>query len=161
MTKKTDFTEQEWQGLLLTPVLAGTYIIIADMSVTAVPSEMKGLMNAMMNQLVPVEADELVSSLVADLQQKAQNKEKLDHVDMQQNQDPKSQVLEQLLQNLAVLDTKAAPQEKAAFCGWLIGLAKATAEAGREGGFLGIGSVRVSEQEKAALDELRQAFELA
>ena len=50
----------------MTPVLAGTHVILSDLSVTVVPAEMKGLMNAMLNQLVPVEADQLISALVAD-----------------------------------------------------------------------------------------------
>jgi hypothetical protein len=36
-------------------------------------------------------------------------------------------------------------------------MANATAEAGREGGFLDIGAVRVSDQEKGALEGLAQA----
>jgi hypothetical protein len=43
----------------------------------------------------------------------------------------------------------------------LVGLAEATAEAGKEGGFLGIGAVRVSDQEKAALEQLKKTLELA
>ena len=43
----------------------------------------------------------------------------------------------------------------------MLTVANATAEAGREGGFLGIGAVRVSEQEKAALETLKQALGLA
>ena len=158
MVTKTEFSEQEWEGLLLTPVLAGMYIILSDMSVTAVPSEMKGLMNAMLNQLVPAEADELISALVADYKQKAQNKEQLEPLSFEKNEDTLRQMLEKLQDNLAVLDEKAKPEEKAAFCSWLVGLAQATAEAGREGGFLGIGSVRVSEQEQAALAELKTAL---
>jgi hypothetical protein len=158
MTKKADFTDQEWDGLLTTPVLAGTYIIIADMSVTAVPKEMKGLFSAMMNSLVPVEAEDLITSLVEDIKRKSESKEKIDQPQIEQGQDVKRQLLESLQAKLAVLDGKAAPGEKAAFCQWLLGLAQATAEAGREGGFMGIGSVRISEQEKAALAELKEAI---
>lgn len=161
MTKKADYTDQEWEGLLTTPVLAGTYIIVADMSVTAVPKEMKGLLSAMMNSLVPVEAEELITALVEDIKRKSENKEKIEQPQIEQGQDVKQQLLGSLQKNLAVLDGKAAPGEKAAFCHWLLGLAQATAQAGREGGFLGIGSVRVSDQEKAALDELKQALGVA
>ena len=37
MTIKPDYNEQEWDGLLKTPVLAGSYIMISDISVTAMP----------------------------------------------------------------------------------------------------------------------------
>lgn len=41
---------------------------------------------------------------------------------------------------------------------WLFYLADATAKGSKEGGFLGIGAVRVSDQEQAALDELANAL---
>lgn len=161
MTTKSDYNEQEWEGLLQTPVLAGSYIIVADISVTAVPREMKGLYKALVAQDAPVEAGELVAAVVADLMQRAEKKEKIEQPNFQEGQDPRPQMLESLRQSLSVLAEKGSPGEKDGFCTWLLNVAKATAEAGREGGFLGIGSVRVSEQEQAALDELRQALGLA
>jgi hypothetical protein len=88
-------------------------------------------------------------------------KERIASSQVEKSQDPKPWILADLMQDVAVLDTKAAPEEKAGFCTWLLTVASATAEAGREGGFLGIGAVRVSEQEQAALRELQQAFGLS
>jgi hypothetical protein len=161
MTTKSDFNEQEWESLLQTPILAGSYIIVADISVTAVPREMKGLYKALVAQDAPAEASDLVAAVVADLMQRAEKKEKIEQPNLQEGQDPRPQMLETLKQSLAIVDEKGAAGEKAAFGAWLVTIAQATAEAGREGGFLGIGSVRVSEQEQAALDELRQALGLA
>jgi len=161
MSQKENFTEQEWTGLLLAPVMAGTYIIVADVSIMAMPSEMKGMLKAMAEQPAPAEAQELVAALVADIKAKSAQKEKLDSPQLDDKQNPKPQLLALLKQHLAVLDEKGAPGEKAAFSAWLMAVAQATAEAGREGGFLGIGAVRVSDQEQAALAELKQAFGLA
>lgn len=161
MTTKSDFNEQEWESLLQTPILAGSYIIVADISVTAVPREMKGLYKALVAQDAPTEASDLVAAVVADLMQRAEKKEKIEQPNYQEGQDLRPHMLETLKQNLAVLDEKGSAGEKAAYSAWLVTIAQATAEAGREGGFLGIGSVRVSEQEQAALDELRQALRLA
>ena len=44
---------------------------------------------------------------------------------------------------------------------WLISLAKKTAEASKEGGFLGIGGVQVSEDENAAVNELSSGLGLS
>lgn len=160
MTTKSAYTDQEWAALLNSPVLAGSYIIVSDISVTAMPREMKGLFNAIMAQDAPAGAQELVAALVADLVKRSEQKENLEQVPLEDNQDPRPAMLESLNQSLSVLDEKGDPGERAAFSRWLVNVAQATAEAGREGGFLGIGAVRVSEQEQAALAELEQAFGL-
>ena len=161
MTTKSEYSEQEWESLLQTPVLAGSYIIVADISVTAVPRELKGLYKAIVAQDAPTASQELVAAVVADLLQRAENKEKLEQIPYKESKDPRPQMLESLRQSLSILAEKGSPGEKDGFCTWLLNVAEATAEAGREGGFLGIGSVRVSEQEQAALDELKHAFGLA
>jgi len=160
MTTKTDYSEQEWEGLLQAPVMAGTYIIISDVSLTAMPKEAKGMFKAIMSAKAPAAAEELVTSLVADMSAKAEDKEKLEEPKLDREGDPRQEVLQVLRQDLAVLDQKATPEEKAGFCEWLMRVAQATAEAGREGGFLGIGSTRVSDKEKAALEELKNSFGL-
>ena len=71
-----------------------------------------------------------------------------------------AQLLNQLGLDLEALDRKAAPDESTAFKGWVLGIAQATAEATREGGFLGIGAVRVSEKEEDALTTLRREMGL-
>jgi len=160
MTTKSAYTDQEWEALLNSPVLAGSYIIVSDISVTAMPREMKGLFNAIMAQDAPAGAQELVAALVADLVKRSEQRENLEQIPLEDNQDPRPAMLESLNQSLSVLDEKGDPGERAAFSRWLVNVAQATAEAGREGGFLGIGAVRVSEQEQAALAELEQAFGL-
>jgi hypothetical protein len=161
MSTKSDFSEHEWQELLKAPVLAGTYIIIADMSVTAMPREMKGLFKAIQSQPAPPDAQELVTAMAADIRAKSERKEELEPANVEKGEDTGPQLLAEIEQSLAVLDQKGDPGEKAAFAGWLLGVAQATAEAGREGGFLGMGSVRVSEQEQAALQQLKETLGLA
>ena len=51
----------------------------------------------------------------------------------------------------ALLAEKATPEEAAETKQWLAKVAQATAEAAKEGGFLGFGGTLVSDQEKAAL----------
>jgi len=161
MTTKADYTEQEWAGLLRSPVTVGSYIIVADPSVMAMVAETQGMMQAIQAQQVPETARELVAAVVADIVAMASRKEKFEPPQVDKGQDPRPQIMAGLKQDLAVLDAKTAPDEKAGFCAWLLTVASATAEAGREGGFLGIGAVRVSEQEKAALEDLKQAFGLS
>ena len=60
----------------------------------------------------------------------------------------------------ALLTTKATPEETAEIKAWLAKVAQATAEAAKEGGFLGFGGTSVSDQEKAALAMLNTALGL-
>ena len=57
----------------------------------------------------------------------------------------------------AILDTKA-PQDAAGFKAWLQTIGQNVANASSEGGFLGIGGVRVSENEKATLADISKAL---
>ena len=60
-----------------------------------------------------------------------------------------------------MVDAKA-PDDAAAFKGWLRQISEHVAEAATEGGgFLGIGGVPVSEAEKATLTEISSALKLA
>jgi len=154
MTTKSDYTEKEWEDLLQAPIMAGMYIMVADVSVTAMGKEMAGMLKAIQAQEAPDDAKELVGAIVADIVAKSSNKEKLEQPELDKQQDPKVQIMKILKDDLAALDEKSTPEEKAGVGAWLMTVAQATAEAGREGGFLGIGSVRVSDKEKVALAEL-------
>jgi hypothetical protein len=59
-----------------------------------------------------------------------------------------------------LLSTRATPEETAEIKVWLAEVAQATAEAAKEGGFLGFGGASVSDQEKAALTMLNTALGL-
>ncbi|HEY7094786.1 MAG TPA: hypothetical protein VH393_16505 [Ktedonobacterales bacterium] len=54
--------------------------------------------------------------------------------------------------------TQKSPAEADEFKQWLMTIANRTAEAGKEGGFLGIGGTRVSEKEKTELAALASAL---
>jgi len=70
------------------------------------------------------------------------------------------QLLEPLVSAAALVDEKGGEAEATGYKQWLMGVAEATAEAGKEGGFLGIGSVRVSDKEKAAMEEISRTLGL-
>ncbi len=78
MTTRSDYTEEEWNSLLTAPVLAGTYIIATDVSVTAMGKEMKGMLQAIQKQDVSDASKELVAAIVADIVAKSSNKEKME-----------------------------------------------------------------------------------
>ena len=61
----------------------------------------------------------------------------------------------------ALLDAKATPDEAAGYKRWLLDIARAVAEAGKEDqGFLGRGGVMVNDAERAALQGVAEALGL-
>jgi hypothetical protein len=78
MTTKADYTEEEWGQLLQAPLTTGMMIIVADLHVTSMMGEMKGLFKGMMEQPAPEGAQELVGSLLEDIKAKAESKEKIE-----------------------------------------------------------------------------------
>ena len=162
MTTKADYTEEEWGQLLQAPLTTGMMIIVADLHVTSMMGEMKGLFKGMMEQPAPEGAQELVGSLLEDIKAKAENKEKVEPPETTK-EDPeqvKAKMLEQLSSTAALVDEKCSEAEATGYKQWLMGVAEATAEAGKEGGFLGIGAVRVSDKEKAAMEQISKALGL-
>jgi len=72
----------------------------------------------------------------------------------------KSLALERVTGAMSVLDKSASSEEASAFRQWLYGIAEGVAKAAKEGGFLGFGGTRVSEDEQSFLTELRTALHL-
>ena len=162
MTTKTDYTEEEWAQLLRAPLTAGLLVMVSDMGITSIGGETKGMLKGMIEQPVAEGAQELVSSLQQDIQASAENKEKMETPDVSGKD--AAAVMGEMMQSLAdaasLVDEKGTTEEATGYKQWLMGVAEATAEAGREGGFLGIGSVRVSDKEKAAMAQISQTLGL-
>ncbi len=58
----------------------------------------------------------------------------------------------------ALVDRKASPEEAEGAKRWLIGIAERTAEAAKEGGFLGFGGTQVNPAETAAIQEVARTL---
>jgi hypothetical protein len=98
--------------------------------------------------------NELLAALLTDLTNKETVKEARPELTSKDAAAAKAQLLGTIQAAAAVLDQKATPVEAAGIKSWLYQLAVGAANATKEGGFLGIGAVRVSDAEKAALADL-------
>ena len=165
MTDKSNFTPDEWKLLLESVTMAGIAITAAE------PSGLWGVLKesfaggTMLAQAkMDHNANPLIKAVIAEFDT-AQGrsaardglKEKLAG---SKPADIKAKSIETLRQAGAVVDAKA-PGDAAAFKGWLRQISQHVAEAAKEGGFLGIGGVPVSEREKATLTEISSALKLA
>ena len=165
MADKSNFTPEEWKLLLESVMMAGIAVTAAE------PSGLWGLLkesfasgSALMQAKLEPGSNPLIKAVVADFgtaegQSTARDglKEKLT---TSKHAEVPARCIETLRQAGALVDAKA-PSDAAAFKGWLRQISQHVAEAAKEGGFLGIGGVLVSEAEKATLTEISGALGLA
>jgi hypothetical protein len=165
MADKSSFTPDEWKVLLEGVMMAGLAITAAE------PSGLFGLLKesfAAGSELVAAKmnagANPLVKAVVADIETAQGRAIARDGVSEQlKGKKPaeiKARCIETLRQVAAIVDAKA-PGDAGAFKAWLRQISQHVAEAAKEGGFLGIGGVPVSEGEKATLTEISSALKLA
>jgi len=165
MADKSSFTPDEWKVLLEGVMMAGLAVTAAE------PSGLFGLLKesfAAGSELVSAKmnaaANPLVKAVVADIETSQGRATARDGVSEQlKGKKPaeiKAKCIETLQQVAAIVDGKA-PGDAGAFKAWLRQISQHVAEAAKEGGFLGIGGVPVSEAEKATLTEISSALKLA
>ncbi len=159
MTTKTDYTPEEWKTLLVAPYYAAMLIVVADPNLGFV-SELAALA-----QSVTMSATQSKSELIREVATELSKKETQEMIkpELQQMQGQKDPLeLQQALLDEAVsaaeLVSQRSSEDGTVYRKWLLYLAGQTAQGSKEGSFLGIGGVRVSEKEKAMLADLSQAL---
>jgi hypothetical protein len=157
MTKKSDFTEQEWARIRRSPFVAGMAISIAD---PGGPIEMgKETMASIRSASVPPGEQELLMSVAQDIRAMMQEKKNpMGDFKPAKGALAGQAVLDELRAVNEIVTAKATPDEASAFQDWLVATAKAAAEAAKEGGFMGFRAELVSEGEQAMLDKLGSAL---
>jgi hypothetical protein len=165
MPDKSNFTPDEWKLLLESVTMAGIAVSAAE------PSGLWGLLkesfaegSALLKAKMDPGVDALIKAVVADFETAEGRSAARDGLKAKltgvKPTEIKAKCIETLRQAGAVVDAKA-PNDAAAFKGWLRQISQHVAEASKEGGFLGIGGVAVSEAEKATLKEISSALKLA
>ena len=159
MANKADFTSEEWQQIITAPQVAAMYIALAS------PSGPVGVIQEMMaSSKVIVEAmqagtgNALIDAVAADWREKAEKKEKPQALQMGKDPNEVKARCLQACRDLAALLSQKAPAEAEGYKQWVYHAAQDSAEAAKEGGFLGIGGTRVNEAEVAALKEIASAL---
>jgi hypothetical protein len=161
---KSSFTPDEWKLILEGVMMASVAVTAAE------PSGLWGLLKesfAAGTTLVAAKKDAgsnaLIKAVVADFESSEGRSLARDGLKEKfsgsKPAEIKAKCLEALRQVGVLVDTKA-PQDAAAFKGWLRQISQQVAEAAKEGGILGIGGVRVSEAEKATLTEIASALKV-
>src|SRR6516165_11814223 len=164
MANKSSFTPDEWKILLESVMMASIAITAAE------PHGLWGLLQEsfaggaeLAKAKMDPGADALIKAVVADFGTAEGRgiardglKEKFTS---SKPAEIKGECIETLRRVGELVDAKAAADANA-FKSWLRQISQHVAEAAKEGGFLGIGGVAVSEAEKATLAEISKALKL-
>ena len=156
VTKKSDFSEDEWSRIVRAPFVAGLSISLAD---PGGPIEAaKETMATIKSATNPPSREELLTEVALDIQAEVQAKRHpLKGYKPTKGQAPGEEVLTEVREVQALVAAKATAEETAAFGNWLVVTAQAAADAAKDGGFMGFGAKQVSDGEQAMLDKVRAA----
>ncbi len=164
MASKATFAAEEWQLLLESPMLAAMAVTVAEPSgLWGTIKEGFAASGALGRAKVDASSNPLIKAVVADFETAEGRSVARDGLKARLSGSKPAEIKEKAVESLrqvaALLDAKA-PEDAAAFKGWLQTIAREVAEAAKEGGFLGFGGVQVSEAEKATLAEIASALSL-
>lgn len=161
MASKENFTKVEWAKVLESTMLVGVAVSAADPSGLwgTVKEAYAGKTAVTTSKFVT--SNELIKAVVADLEtnegrsivQESMRK----HVVGAKPVEIVQRALESLRDVGAVVDEKA-PGDATEFKVFLRGIGQKVAEACSEGGFLGVGGVKVSDAERATLNDIAAAL---
>lgn len=161
MADRDSFTADEWTLLRVTPSFVAVGVAAADAS---------GLFTSLKETLAGVSEVAAAGAAHPDLDLFAafatdRSVPRLPDVDEFIGKGPKEKqlenfkaaCLEQVRAAVAVLTSKATSAETDAYRQLLVRVAERAANASKEGGFLGLGGVRVSSHERAFIDSVRES----
>lgn len=148
MTGKADFTEDEWKLVLEAPPSAGLIVIASDRggSIRESFSMAKAYTEARKERGESELLDEIVSA-----------KPEMDHTRFSSSEELKQACAKHISDAVDLLKSKASPEELDEYKQFILGLANRVAEARKEG-FMGLSGERVSEAERAAIEEVEAAL---
>ena len=148
MTRKTDFTEQEWKEVLEGPTSAGLLVIGSDRGGSI--RETFSMARAYSDARQQHGASELLDDLVA-------SKPEIDRTRVRSPEELRENSLRNIREAVGLLEGKASEEEVAEYRKFILNLAERVAEARKEG-FLGLSGERVSDAERAAIAEIETAL---
>ncbi|MDX6647830.1 MAG: hypothetical protein QOK40_3557 [Miltoncostaeaceae bacterium] len=149
MTTKADFNAEEWEAVVRGPLSAGVLVATAERGGTFRESlsMAQAYTEARKSRGKGTLLDEIVSSAPALEPPAERSLEAL-----------REQSRSQLQQAVELLAGKADEGELDEYRAFVLDVAERVAAAHKEGGFLGIGGTRVTDAERRAIEEVRQAL---
>jgi hypothetical protein len=159
MTSRTDFTDEEWQRLGRAPLVAGMAISFADPGgpIEAL-KETNAALRTVLNAAESGERGDLVQAVAKDVADQARHRHNPMADFKPRGADARQEIEDEMRAVNALLVEKTTPEEADQFRDWLKAAAQASAQAAKEGGFMGFKAERVSEGEQQMLEKLGAIF---
>jgi hypothetical protein len=159
MTTRSDFTDEEWARVERAPFIAGLAISLADPGgpIEAV-KESLAVVRAVTDAATSGSGAELVDQAAKGVAEKAKQRQSPLRDFRPKGALAGQAILDELRAANELVTQKATPEEAAAFRAWLLDAAKRSAEAAKEGGFMGFKAERVSAGEREMLDKLGEVL---
>jgi hypothetical protein len=154
MSTKTDYTPEEWSDITRAPLAASLLITMASPSLFGSMGEIFGATKTLVEGAQQPTGNALLDSILAEFKDLDTARAAQPQIESRDPAAIKSQLLGIIGRAVALMQAKGAPAEVDAIKQWLYGIANSTANATKEGGFMGIGAVRVSDAETQALNDL-------
>jgi hypothetical protein len=145
VTTKSEFNAEEWDKVAQAPAFAALMVMLAERGGAIRESIALG-------KAYGEARGERGSELI---QQLASSPPQINPAEMGQPDQLRTQLPERIRTAVAAVEQKATPEEAQEYRDFVLHVADVVAHAAKEGGVLGIGGKEVTEQEQAALDELR------
>ena len=154
MSIRDNFSIEEWEKVI-SGTASGAAAVVA-----ASPSGLSGLVaeGTAASKALRELAQKTPTPLMQAIKESLEGPRSADPAQRQRfrsTEEARAAMLERVRQALWLVDTKAAPEDAQAYRHYVIGVAEAVAAAATEGGFLGIGGEKISQAERATLEELR------
>lgn len=159
MSVKDKFSKEEWLKIMNGPSRAGAAIVAASPSgITGLIAEAQAIAHSVRGNVSKEGRSALMEAMAADLLgTPPQPDEHMKNDDQVKNmEEAKNKSIEGVRQAMWLVKSKLSPDETSDYQKMLIQVVEKTAEAAKEGGFLGIGGEQVNDKERAVMDELRQ-----
>jgi hypothetical protein len=155
MTDKTAFSAEEWTGLLQTAGAVSMYIVTASPAVGDSMKESFALAHNLSDPKAKESAAGLLKAVLDEFKDPSSARAAQPNLDGAKDMAGlRTMILENVTKNIAVVDAKADVGEAKDFKMWLYKVAKDTAEAAKEGDFMGMGGEKVNQAERDALSQL-------
>ena len=158
MSTKADYSANEWDLLRTAPMMAAILVVAAS------PSGLVGLVqeSAAAGKMILEAADSAKTPLLKSLAEDMKSSFAIPKTPPGASPTAVQSAATEILQRTSeLLGKKATPEEATEMKQWLAQIAQKTAEATKEGGFLGFGGTLVSDEEKAAIAKVNSSLGLA
>jgi hypothetical protein len=160
MSSKTDYSADEWKICLKAPLMAGLAVVAASPSgPLGVLREMFAVGKLVSETRTQGGSNQLLRALVSELGA-PDARGQIDAAELRGlgTEQLRAHALEACRTFAALVDRKASPEEAEGVKRWVVGIAQRTAEAAKEGGFLGFGGTQVSQAETGAIQAVTRAL---